>query len=55
MFNAPPHTPRHPLQDRLYYALHDYRTARAIGLRYQRRDSRRRALAIIAEIKGRAK
>lgn len=50
MKNAPPH-PRHPLQDWLYYPLHDYRTCKKLGLRTT--EYRRRCLELIAMIKGR--
>lgn len=50
---APPHEPRHPQQDALYYVLHDYRTAKACGMRYATARARRRCLEIIASIKGR--
>lgn len=50
LLNAPPH-PRHPLQDWLYYPLHEYRTAKKLGLRAT--EYRRKCLAIIAQIKGR--
>lgn len=52
MSAAPAHTPRHPLQDWLYYPLHDYRVAKYLGLRSVARH-RRRCLALIAQIKGR--
>jgi len=48
---APEHTPRHPLQDWLYYPLHNYRVAKAIGLRTA--TYRRQCLDLIAQIKGR--
>jgi len=48
---APPHEPRHPLQDWLYYPLHEYRTAKRLGLRAG--QYRRRCLDLIAQIKGR--
>jgi hypothetical protein len=50
MTNAPSHEPRHHLQDVLYYVLHDYRTAKRIGLRTG--EHRRKCLAIIRMIKG---
>ena len=50
MLNAPAH-PRHPLQDLLYYPLHEYRVAKRLGLRTT--EHRRRCLALIAQIKGR--
>lgn len=48
---APEHHPRHPLQDWLYYPLHNYRVAKAIGLRTA--TYRRQCLDLIAQIKGR--
>ena len=51
-WKAPTH-PRHPLQDSLYYVLHDYRTAKCCGLKATAKY-RRRALELIAQIKGRA-
>ena len=50
--NAPAH-PRHPLQDSLYYVLHDYRVAKCCGLKSTAKH-RRRALELIAQIKGRS-
>ena len=47
---APPR-PRVPLMDTLYYVLHDYRVCKATGSRWTA-EYRRRALEIIAEIKG---
>lgn len=49
MLNAPSHEPRHPLQDWLYYPLHDYRVAKKLGLRAD--GYRRRCLELIAQIK----
>jgi hypothetical protein len=48
--NAPEHTPRHPLQDWLYYPLHNYRVAKKLGLRTA--GYRRQCLGLIARIKG---
>lgn len=53
MRHAPPHEPRHPLQDWLYEPLHRYHTAKACGLKHMLARSRKRALEIIASIKGR--
>lgn len=54
MTKAPPHEPRHPLQDWLYYPLHNYRTAKACGMKYTVARARKRCLELIREIKGRA-
>lgn len=51
MTRAPAHEPRHPLQDWLYYPLHDYRVAKKTGSRWTA-EYRRRCMAIIAQIKG---
>lgn len=52
MTKAPPHEPRHPLQDWLYEPLHQYRVAKRLGLRAG--AYRKRCLELIAQIKGRA-
>ena len=52
-FDYPPHEPRHKLQDVLYYALHDYRTAKACTMKHATARARKRALELIAMIKGR--
>lgn len=53
--NAPAHTPRHPLQDNLYWVLADYRAYKRTGVSPRKlADYRRRALEIIAQIKGRS-
>jgi hypothetical protein len=44
---------RHPLEDWLYYPLHDYRTAKACGMKYATARARKRCLELIAQIKGR--
>ncbi|HRH13420.1 MAG TPA: hypothetical protein PK225_03615 [Azonexus sp.] len=53
MTRAPAHTPRHPLQDWLYYPLSEYRGRKLIGLPVHKQ--RRRCLELIAQIKGRTK
>jgi hypothetical protein len=54
MTKPPPHEPRHPLQDNLYYALSDYRMIkRGPVLKSRLPALRRRALELIAQIKGR--
>lgn len=50
-WKAPAH-PRHPLQDWLYYPLHEYSVAKKLGLHTG--QHRRRCLELIAKIKGRA-
>ena len=52
-FDYPPHEPRHPAQDMLYHALHDYRTAKACTMKHATARARKRALELIAMIKGR--
>lgn len=52
MTRAPAHEPRHPLQDWLYYPLHDYRTAKVCGMRFAAARARKRCLELIAQIKG---
>lgn len=53
--NAPQH-PWHPLQDVLYYVLQDYRLAkRGPIFKAEIPALRRRALELIAQIKGRVK
>ena len=53
-FDYPPHEPRNKLQDVLYYALHDYRTAKACTMKHTTSRARKRALELIAMIKGRS-
>ncbi len=48
---APPHEPRSPLQDWLYEPMHQYRTAKACGMKYAMARARKRCLELIAEIK----
>ena len=48
--------PRHewvPLMDSLYHVLHDYRTAKACTMKHATARARKRALELIAMIKGR--
>jgi len=52
-FDYPPHEPRHPAQDTLFHALHDYRTAKACTMKHATARARKRALELIAMIKGR--
>jgi len=52
-FDYPPHEPRHKLQDVLYYALHDYRTAKVCTMKHATARARKRALELISMIKGR--
>lgn len=52
-FDYPPHEPRHPLQDNLYYVLHDYRSAKSCKITFLTARYRKRALELIAQIKGR--
>lgn len=53
-FDYPPHEPRHPMQDSLYHVLHDYRTAKACTMKHATARARKRALELIAMIKGRS-
>ena len=52
-YKAPPHEPRHPLQDGLYHLLADYRTLKTRGSLWTH-QKRRAALDLIRMIKGRA-
>lgn len=51
-YNAPPHEPRHPLQDGLYWLLTDYRVAKPFS-RIKAAVKRQAALQVIRQIKGR--
>ena len=53
--NAPAHTPRHPLQDNLYWVLADYFSCKRTGaMPIALARHRRRALELIGMIKGRS-
>lgn len=52
-FDYSPHEPRHPLQDNLYHVLHEYRSSKVCTMKHATARARKRALELIAMIKGR--
>ena len=52
-FDYPPHEPRRALQDNLYHVLHAYRSAKCATMKHATARARKRALELIAMIKGR--